>query len=176
MPSLSISSSEASSEKVCRKCTKMLPLSSYYNHPENVDGHFGKCKECHKEGKRDVRRGRATPPDDMTDDTTEEEPLPPKRPCRPSCLYVMCFSTDPGGLQYGLKIGRSCNIEERARDLASSLPFNMVVLATIPSAGHVEGAVHDHLAARRNTDSNAREWFRVSLTEALIAIAVMLPA
>ena len=88
----------------------------------------------------------------------------------------MCLSTDPGGLHCGLKIGRSCNIEERALTLASSLPFDMVVLATIPGAGAVEADVHEHLANRRNTDSNAREWFRISLTQALIAIAVKLPA
>jgi len=82
----------------------------------------------------------------------------------------MSLSIDPGGLLHGFKIGRSCKIEERARNLTSSLPFDMVVLATFPGAGHLEEAVHDHLAARRNTDSNAREWFRVSLTDAVVAI------
>jgi hypothetical protein len=148
----------------------MLPLDCYHAHPHCKDGHVGKCKECRREYRRRVT------PDETTDDTEEQEELSPKRLCRPSNLYVMCLSTDPYGLIHGLKIGRSCNIEERARDLASSLPFDMVVLATIPGAGHIEMAVHAHLAARRNTDSNAREWFRISLTEALIAIAVMLPA
>ena len=172
MPLSNSSSDEGS--KACRKCAKMLPLNSYYTHRENVDGHFGKCKECVKEDVREYKRRATTPPEDTTDDAEEQEP--PKRLCRPSNLYIMCLSTDPGGLIHGLKIGRSCNIEERARDLAASLPFDMVVLATIPSAGHLEMAVHAHLATRRNTDSNAREWFRISLTEALIAIAVMLPA
>jgi hypothetical protein len=170
--SCSDSSSDDRKEKVCRKCLKMLPLNSYYAHRTNRDGLNGKCKECCIACTNERRRH--LPPDD-TDDTEPEDP-PPKRPCRPSNLYVMCLSTDPGGHQYGLKIGRSCNIEERALALASSLPFDMVVLATIPGAGPVETAVHEHLANRRNTDSNAREWFRISLTEALIAIAVKLPA
>jgi len=171
MSSLSGSSSEGS--KACRLCHKMLPIGCYHANPSSRDGHRNICKECRQEHRRDVKR-HPTPPEDTTDDA--EEPEPPKRICRPSNLYIMCLSTDPGGLIHGLKIGRSCNIEERARDLAASLPFDMVVLATIPSAGHLEMAVHSHLATRRNTDSNAREWFRISLTEALIAIAVMLPA
>ena len=166
-----ISNSSDEGSKACRKCCKMLPLSSYYVHPR--DGHISRCRECHRDDVREYRR-RAAAPEDTSEDAEEQEP--PKRLCRPSNLYIMCLSTDPGGLIHGLKIGRSCNIEERARDLAASLPFDMVVLATIPSAGHLETAVHSHLATRRNTDSNAREWFRISLTEALIAIAVMLPA
>ena len=154
MSSLSGSSSEGS--KACRLCHKMLPIGCYHANPSSRDGHRNICKECRQEHRRDVKRHKCI--------------------CRPSNLYIMCLSTDPGGLIHGLKIGRSCNIEERARDLAASLPFDMVVLATIPSAGHLEMAVHSHLATRRNTDSNAREWFRISLTEALIAIAVMLPA
>ena len=166
-------SSVGGSAKPCKRCCRMLPLNSYYAHPRSKDGRSGKCKECCSESYHENKR---RPPPEEPDDTEEQEELPPKRICRPSNLYIMCLSTDPGGLIHGLKIGRSCNIEERARDLASSLPFDMVVLATIPGAGHIEMAVHAHLAARRNTDSNARDWFRVSLTEALIAIAVMLPA
>jgi len=150
----------------------MLPLGCYHIDPQNKDGHKSNCKDCRNEHRREERR-RAAALEDTSDDAEEQEP---KRLCRPSNLYIMCLSTDPQGLIHGLKIGRSCNIEERARELASSLPFDMVVLATIPSAGHLETAVHAHLATRRNTDSNAREWFRISLTEALIAIAVMLPA
>jgi len=167
---MSLSGSSSEGSKACRKCARMLPIGSYYTQQTSRDGHRHMCKECFIEEVRDRRRPT---PDDTTDAEEEE---PPKRICRPSNLYIMCLSTDPGGLIHGLKIGRSCNIEERARDLAASLPFDMVVLATIPSAGHLEMAAHAHLAARRNTDSNAREWFRISLTEALIAIAVMLPA
>jgi len=171
MSSLSGSSSEGS--KACSKCAKMLPISCYHIDPQNKDGHKSNCKECRNEYMRGVYRRRAAAPEDTTD---AEDPEPPKRLCRPSNLYIMCLSTDPEGQQHGLKIGRSCNIEERARDLAASLPFDMVVLATVPGAGHIETALHAHLAARRNTEANAREWFRISLTEALIAIAVMLPA
>jgi hypothetical protein len=164
MHSFSISSDEE--EKACRKCARMLPLTSYYVDQQNRDGHASRCKECFKEDKREYRR-RAT--DDT--DTDEQES---KRICRPNHLYVMRIGSDINGATHGLKIGRSGNVEERARDMVSSLPFDMVVLATIPGEGHIETAVHAHLAPMRNRDSNAREWFRVSLTDALIAIAVML--
>mgnify|MGYP000057999114 CR=1 FL=1 len=143
--SSSDSSSDVRKEKVCRGCLKMLPLSSFYTHAR--DGHSSRCRECIKAACQERKRISRQRPDDIedTDDTESEDP-PSKRPCRPSNLYVMCLSTDPGGIQYGLKIGLSCNIEERALALASSLPFDMVVLATIPGAGPVEAAVHEHLA------------------------------
>ncbi len=169
----SLSVSSYSSEKTCNMCTRMLPLGSYHNDSQKADGHRGTRKECRSEHRRELRKRAAH---EATDDSDTEVAEPPKRVCRPYNMYVMAFSTDVGGALHGLKIDKSHNIEERARDLTASLPIDMIVLATIPGAGHIESAVHSHLASRRNTNSNAREWFRVSLTEAMIAIAVMLPA
>jgi len=160
-------------KKACNTCKVMLPLCEYYTHATGRDGYTNKCKECARRSDREVYNKRRS--ESISDDIPEgQEELPAKRQC-PSHLYIMCLSIDPGGLVYGLKIGRSNKIDERARDLTAALPFDMVVLATFPGAGHLEEAVHEQLDAGRNTDSNAREWFRVPLPEALIVIAAMLP-
>lgn len=38
--------------KPCISCRVVKPLDDYYRHPEMLDGHLGKCKECQK---RDVK-------------------------------------------------------------------------------------------------------------------------
>lgn len=39
-------------EKKCFKCGLILPINSFYKHPQMNDGHVNKCKECNK---KDVR-------------------------------------------------------------------------------------------------------------------------
>ena len=36
------------SEKKCKKCGEVKPLTDYYTHPSPKDGHLGHCKSCHK--------------------------------------------------------------------------------------------------------------------------------
>jgi len=163
---------ERPGEKACNGCDRMLPLSSYSQHASCRDGLASRCKECKARHNREQYKRRIEALDALEDQEEQEEP-PAKRPC-PSDLYIMSLSFDPAGLRHGLKIGRSSRVEERARDLTASLPFEMVVLATFPGAGHLEEAVHAHLAPKRNEDSTAREWFRVSLSEAVLAIVVQI--
>jgi len=74
-------------------------------------------------------------------------------------------------LLYGLKIGRANDTTERAKSLEAAMPFHIEVLAEFPGAGHLEGAVHTHLKHCRNTDGKGREWFRISLADAMHVIA-----
>lgn len=41
--------------KKCFKCNELKSLTSFYKHPQMLDGHVNKCKDCNK---RDVRENR----------------------------------------------------------------------------------------------------------------------
>ena len=48
--------------KVCFKCGRELPLSSFYKHPQTGDGHLNKCKDCTK---KDVSENLAKKSSDL---------------------------------------------------------------------------------------------------------------
>ena len=90
-------------------------------------------------------------------------------------INTQYYQQEPGGvnldLLFGLKIGRTNDVAERTKTLEAAMPFHMEVLAEFPGAGHLEGAVHAHLKHCRNTDGKGREWFRISLADAMHVIA-----
>ena len=43
--------------KICFKCGRELPLSSFYKHPQMGDGHLNKCKDCtRKDAKENIAK------------------------------------------------------------------------------------------------------------------------
>lgn len=54
--------------KTCTKCRATKPLEAFYANPRAADGHFGSCKLCHNETRRDHKRKRRA-----------ANPLPPKK-------------------------------------------------------------------------------------------------
>ena len=83
------------SEKKCKACGHMLPMTSFSPQHSAADRHQAKCKVCRN---RERREGPDTPPN-------KRQQL--EAPIRAEHLYVMAFSTDPEGRANGLKIGRS---------------------------------------------------------------------
>lgn len=45
--------------KTCKQCARHLPLSDFYKHDNNTDGHLGKCKSCVKVNVANNRRLKA---------------------------------------------------------------------------------------------------------------------
>ena len=139
----------------CTACERVLTMSCFY-------ANSAKCKECI----RDLGAARRA---------IEQEPEP-KRPRTfetggGADLYVLAISTDPLGELHGLKVGRSGNIPQRAASLSESMPFNILVLATFPGAGHLEKAIHAQLDTTRNATGRGREWFHTTLPNITHAVA-----
>ena len=70
-----------------------------------------------------------------------------------------------------IKLGRSSDVERRRTELQRSHPFRLITVATFPGAGHLEANVHLALHAHL-VDGPGREWFDVSASDAIHAIAI----
>ena len=155
----SMSGSSDFENKGCTACERVLSLSCFYTNS-------AKCKECVRDLGAIKRAAEAEPDYD----------LEPKRQKTfesggGADLYVMAISTDPHGAIHGLKVGRSGNIPQRSASLSESMPFNILLLATFPGAGHLEKAIHSQLDTARNNTGRGREWFRTTLPNITHAVA-----
>jgi hypothetical protein len=168
----SSSSSEMAEEATCRDCDRVLPMTEYNMHSGTVSGHRHECRECqrvynqnYQQKKRDEREAHDEPDPQAKRSKFFESAV------AGADLYVMAISTDPEGTTHGLKVGCSSNIPQRAANLSESLPFNILVLATFPGAGHLEKGIHSQLETTRNTTGRGREWFHATLPNITHAVA-----
>jgi hypothetical protein len=90
---------------------------------------------------------------------------------RAETLYVMQYSFR----RDIVKIGRSHDPEKRRLELARGQAYTMELVATFPGRGNLEGKVHEMLAPHRNQDGAGREWFNVTVEDAVLAILALLP-
>ena len=108
------------------------------------------------------------PPSDAAPDATPDAaPEAPEAPPYAQDLYIFSNSLLPGIL----KIGRSKDVERRRVEMQRSQPFHINTVATFPGKGHLEGIIHTALHASL-VDGPGREWFRVSASDAIHAIAI----
>ena len=68
-----------------------------------------------------------------------------------------------------VKVGKSDDPYARCRQLQASQPYYVKPAATLPFCGNFEREVHDRVRCSRLNDGPGREWFRVSVAEALQA-------
>ena len=70
-----------------------------------------------------------------------------------------------------LKIGRSKNIPNRVADLEESHPFRIKAVATFAGQEYLETQIHRRLAHRCVKFGSGREWFDVTVEEAVREIS-----
>jgi len=86
-------------------------------------------------------------------------------------LYVMQYVFKGIIDDVVVKIGKSANPESRRKALESSQNFRVRLCAVFKGWGKHEHAVHQRLANQQSTDGAGKEWFNVSLPEAVKAIS-----
>ena len=93
-----------------------------------------------------------------------------------STLYILRFRSGLDDLEdpFGLKIGRTNDLAGRTGELERSMPYRVEILGVFPGAGCLEAAVHRQLAHCRNTNGAGREWFNVSLADAVCEISILM--
>ena len=180
--------------KVCCVCEQELPLTAFYMNNCGVQGRHSRCKGClqrkralqrSEEDCQEIRHAEVAATAAAAE-TPQQRRRPRKRlkredatsasqstaraaddSCGCDTLYVMQNSRIPGEL----KIGRtSRSVASRAQDLCASQNFRIDPVCSFHGFGHIELRVHEILKTRRVTEGSGREWFKVSLQEAVAAI------
>jgi hypothetical protein len=149
--------------KYCNDCSMSRRLEDFHVCRSSADGKQRYCKECLRKRVNGNRQTRAERGEEESS-SSEGEEGPEENTT--SNLYVMRNSRIEG--EY--KVGRSKCIQQRRGDLQESQNFQMVLVATFPRAGWVEGLVHHRLAYARVRVGPGREWFAAPLSEILFAI------
>ena len=118
------------------------------------DGRKHVRKECHKDEMR-LRKRAIEDPDDGPDFEVVETFIPQKQ----DHLYVIQNSR----ISDEKKVGRSHDPEQRAKELGKSRNFKMQILKVFHCQGHLEATVHKRLKARKVTEGDGVEWFRIDM-------------
>ena len=158
---------QSTASKVCTLCHESVLRDNFYDHQFTKDGKHSWCKACVKSRARNSQKLRSDTPsvarssDEFT--VTQELLL--------DALYIMENPRIPGEI----KIGRSRDPEERAKQLCAGNNYRMVVKRTYGEKGFLEKTIHKKLKRRRVEEGSSVEWFRISVeqAEALIVAAII---
>ena len=149
---------------MCRQCRQSLPADAFYSSYGSV------CKVCVRLRTRQNQqeKKRLRPEMDSSEECGEfavtEELIP-------DSLCIMENPRIPGEV----KIGRSHNPAERARQLSAGNNFRLVVQRSYGEKGFLEKTMHQRLKSRRVQEGAGIEWFKVSVDQAdlLIQAAIL---
>ena len=150
--------------KVCTSCRETLSMDDFHNNACRKDGKQSWCKPCMLRNHK-LRAEAASAAGSVSEDFTVTQELVP------DALYVMENPCLPGEI----KIGRSREPEERAKQLCAGQNFRMVVRRTWGEKGFLEKTIHHKLKRRRVEEGAGVEWFRLSVeqAEAIITAAII---
>ena len=73
-------------------------------------------------------------------------------------------------------MGRTHDVSARLGQLEGGHNFRLQLLAVFPGKGWAEHTVHALLKSYRATSGRGKEWFQVTLAQALFAVALALAA
>ena len=144
-----------SDDPVCRVCAE--PLTDPYPNQGKI------CRGCylHVCNER-MKRKRGGEAGGEAEDELLEPPFEITEvfvPQKKDDLYVMSNPRIPDEK----KVGRSQDPTQRAKELQRSQNFRMVIHKTYHGQGHLEATVHRRLKARKVTEGDGQEWFKVDL-------------
>ena len=152
-------SEHSGSEPVLKRCTKCQTeqqQDEFWKSGGTKDGLHVWCKSCFRANRK---RPRECDPCDEPCEVAQE-------PNDGDSLYIMTNSLIPNIV----KIGRSFNPEERARQLGMSHPFRLIVENSYGGKGFLERVLHDRLKHRRVEGGLGREWFKLKAEQADVLI------
>ena len=133
--------------KLCAKCNEEQPLDNFYKDSTKPGGLRNCCKTCViKQNTQYAKKRRV-----------DSEETPMEQEDSTDALYIMSNSLLPDMI----KIGRSINPEDRARQLGASHPFRIKVECSYGGKGFLEKTLHDRLKHRRVEGGLGKEWFRL---------------
>ena len=157
--------------KVCSACHETLPLDDFHNHACRKDGKQSRCKACTRAYWVAYDRTKSSQTHSWPEEPSVVDEFAVTQELVPDALYIMENPRIPGEI----KIGRSRNPEERAKQLCAGNNYRMVVRRTWGEKGFLEKTIHHKLKRRRVEEGAGVEWFRVSVEQAetIIAAAII---
>ena len=156
--------------KVCSSCHETVPIHNFSSCSAAKDGKRAYCKTCARSWWTRPKSAHVQPSEPPSAACSSDE-FTVTQELVPDALYIMENPRIPGEI----KIGRSRDPEERAKQIGAGNNFRIVVKRTYGEKGFLEKTIRRKLKRRRVDEGSSVEWFRISVqqAEALIVAAII---